>query len=601
MSHFFGCLKLDTKDNSIRVEEIMNPYFSYIKPIYESVYTEDLFFIRNKTNTHSKYNYKKNYPCENDHYVIAGVGRIDNREELKERFNLTSISSDLELILNLFSLKGQSIFIEIKGEFAFAIFDKIKKKITLLKDRIGIKPLFYIRTEIAFMFSTNMRALIPFTNSNGINKKYIAKSLKNYPSDVEETFFSEIIRLKPAHILTVDHSGKIESNRYWDLKTVDVSAFDTPEKIKKEFLRLFNNAIKKRIEPFEVVGCQLSGGIDSSSITVLTSKLIPNLKQLHTYSFVLSDKTRPFSSSGKDEQITQQIVLDEINLPKENHHQIKNFYYKNFKEEYKIVEQVMGAYAETDSIWQDSLFKKAEENKVQIILSGFGGDELISSSGKLYYFDLIAKLKFIPIFKTFKIKGIKLIHFYVVSLLRKTYVWHYPDLQKKRNLLNAKSNYHKKIHDNSFAFKYSFKKILKTNILQAHNCLRAESENAYANQYGIEVAYPLLDIDLITFTYSLPSETFKPEKINRMFFRKMCEGILPQEIIYQPKQNGANTLAFSEYWKKNKMNEIKNINLIDQLNLYKEIDKNQLDEIDRINLYLTIFEIDYYINLYLNK
>ena len=598
MSHFFGYLKLDTKVNSTHVEEIMNPYFSYIKPIYESVYTEDLFFVRNKINTHSKYNFKKNHACENDRFVIAGVSRIDNREELKERFNLKTITNDLELILNLFSLKGHSIFNEIKGDFAFAIFNKIEKKITLIKDRIGIKPLFYIMTEQAFIFSTNMRALIPFTRENSINKKYIAKSLKNYPSDVEETFFTDIIRLKPAHILTVNYCGKIKMVKYWDLKKIDISSFNTPEKVKKEFLRLFNNAVSYRIKPYEIIGCQLSGGIDSSSITVLTSKLIPKLQHLHTYSFVLSEKTKPYSTLGKDEQNTQQIIIDKINLTKENHHQIKQFYYESIKEEYQTVERVMGAYSETDAIWQDSMFKEALEDKVEMMLSGFGGDELISSTGKLYYFDYIVNLKLIKLFKTYKLKGLSLIFFYIISLIRNTYVWHYPELQNKRNLLNDKSILHKKIRDNSFAFKYSFKKILKTNILQAHNCLRAESENAYASQYGIEVSYPLLDVDLITFTYSLPSELFKPKEFNRMLFRTMCEDILPKEIIYQPKQNGANTLAFSEYWKKNKMNEIKNIQILNRLNLYKESNKNQLDEIDQINLYLTIFEIDYYINLF---
>jgi asparagine synthase (glutamine-hydrolysing) len=599
MSHFFGCLAYSKEVDLLSIQETMNQYFNYLDSKYESIYKDQNIFIHNKLNTQSKYNFNQNECYQTESYVIVGGFRIDNRKELIQHTKLSENTTNVELIIALYKKERLKFIEKIKGDYSFIIWDKKRKTLMLCKDRIGIKPLFYYKSKKAFFFSTNLRAIIPFVNQqNSLNKKYIAKSLKNYAANVEETFFKDITRLKPAHFLITDLTKKHKLNCYWKLKKINISQFDSIDKIKIEFLRLFNLAVSNRIEPYKIIGGQLSGGLDSSSILSLTSKAIKNINNLHTYSFVLNEKTKPFSSTGIDEQPTQQIMLENIKIPKENHHQITEFHFKNVEEEYQTVQKIMGAYAETDSIWQDSLFRKAMENKVELILSGFGGDELISSTGNLYYYDLIAQGKWGKLYNNVQSKIYVYIYNYILSFLKGTYQWNYKKLQQKRNLLNKSSIFQKTLKDKSFKFYFNYKRIQKSNILQAHVALRTESENAYASQYNMEVAYPLLDIDLITFTYSIPAEYFKPEKLKRMFFRKMCKEILPEKILYQSKNNGANTLAFSEYNKKKKIEELKNIPIKDKLKMFNLKIENDLDEIDNINLKLTLYELDYFINLF---
>ena len=208
------------------------------------------------------------------------------------------------------------------------------------------------------------------------------------------------------------------------------------------------------------------------------------------------------------------------------------------------------------------------------MLSGFPGDECVSNGGGLYHFDYIyhkdwrGLLRFV---KANKLSGLKQIAGYYRAMYNGTYLRTYPAIQQERNLLRADSPYHQHLRDTSFAFEPSFKQYLKNYVCRAHTCHRTESEGAYALPYGIEMAYPLADLRLIQFVYSLPTELFAPHPLPRMLFRRLCEGILPDSVRLQPKYSGAMTLAFAEYWMKQMAGELASYQPTDSLNLFRSM------------------------------
>lgn len=536
---------------------------------------------------------------------FAGWCRIDNIDALQSQLQLSDDAQEKEIIVAAYQQWGKDCVKHFIGDFSFAIWDEIKKSLFLAKDQMGIRPLFYMEQDGLLYFGTTIPSIkIALLKKPELNQEYIAKELRNYPQEVEDTFFAAIKRLKPAHSITITPGKKIEEVRYWELNTVDLSYCKNNEDYYSLLRKTLTTAIQSRIRGKKNVGCQLSGGMDSSAIAVILS-CIMDKEKLHTYSFVLDETTKAYSDNGIDEQETQEEIISYADLIRENHHHITSFHYKDVFEELKKRNEIMGGFANSDCIWQDSMYKlAAEQNHVEVIFSGFPGDEGISQNGNNYFYDYLNEFNFKSLFQfliDFKRSAIlKTIHYYRAKKA-KTTVLNYHKVQKKRNLLNPNSKLYTELKDSSFAFNPSFKDWQKQQICRAHTSLRTESEGTYANQYGIETVYPLADIRLLEIIYSLPTDLFKPIPYSRALFRNVCLGILPEKVRLQFKRNGAKTLAFVHYWKQIKSEELKNYNIINHTGLMISTEEYEQQEgeseLKKINRFNTMKEIDYLINL----
>lgn len=521
-----------------------------------------------------------------DHLHIIGWATLYDSAELKAKLGLEGEFTSLELIQYAWDRWGTDALQHLEGDFSFVVWDKRFSKMYLVKDQIGIRPLFYARVNGCLVFGTTIPVMKAAIGSYlKINRLAVAHELKNYPPTVEMTMFEGIHRLKPAHFIEVsvndDPITDLVEQRYWDLEPIDVSGFSHAELIEKVRQEM-TNAIQRRIEGVKTVACQLSGGLDSSVIGVLLSKLMDK-QDLHTYSFILSEKTRPYSKRGIDEQWSQDLVRDFAGLLPENHHPITEFHYKDVFDELATNIRVMGGPANSDTIWQDTLFKNAAEYGAQVSFSGFPGDEGISTPGGNYYYDFVKYRQWSGLLEHlwhYHIRGLK--HFYSYWKFKKlgTTKPDYAAIQRTRNLLHEDVPENSQIQDKSFAFNPGFKSGFKEKILRWHTTLRTESEGAYANLYGIETRYPLVDIRLIQLVYSLPVEMFRPKPYTRALFRNVCKGLLPEKVRLQPKFSGAMTLAFAEYWKKTSAEQLKEYKIQDPLGMYvsKEEILSQKDE-----------------------
>jgi asparagine synthase (glutamine-hydrolysing) len=594
MGLFFGFVTFDDNLDFNAIGNDMLKSISYFTPNKQKTYSHKNIYLHNSILA-NRDGLDESAIYETEQFVIAGICRLDNKNELKNKLNISIDLCDMLYILKAYEKYSNDCLMHLIGDFSFVIWDKINHSIFLAKDQLGIKPLFFALHNNVFYFATNISSIKAAIKKNlTVNQYYLATELKNYPQQISETIFNEIKRLKPAHSISYGKNGLGDEKKYWDLKKIDVSNFRNEIEITNEFHRLFSQAIKSRTRTTKNIAVQLSGGLDSSAITYWLSKLVDK-SNIHTYSFVLDEETLPYSNTGVDEQNTQEIILNHTKLNKNNHHKITKFHYTNIYHEFHESFKIMGGFANSDCIWQDSMFKKQQENEIGISFSGFPGDELISNSGYLYYYDYIYNRQFYNLWKDFKIKSFHKIVKYLISKTIGNYNWKYYKLQNQRNLLNKLVKLDKKLKDTSFKFQPSYKLFLKNHITRTHNTLRMESEGAYAIQYGIETVYPLADIRLIEFVYSLPTYYFKPKPLSRMFFRKMCKDILPTQIVNQPKFNGANTLAFSDYWRINKFNELKDYELKDELSLFVSEINPKLTEVEKAILRIHQCKIDYFL------
>jgi len=526
---------------------------------------------------------------QRNQFTFIGSARLDNFYELLSECGDKNISLSSELILYLFEKYQENCFERLEGDFGFLIWDAEKEQVWCIKDQVGIRPLFYFKQEDLTVFSSSISSIKAYVDKKhlSINKKYVAKELKNYPVEVGETFFNEIHRLQPAHfiVFSTKNASFIET-RYWSFKMIDTSSFSNEKMVFDELRRLFKRAVETRLAGVNIAATQLSGGLDSSAITVLASRIMPK-ENLHTFSFVLNEKTKAYSERGIDEQVTQNSILDYANLHLENHHLSDGFYYRDSFACYDKSDEIMGGFADSDSIWQDSMYKQAAEFGVELIFSGFPGDEGISNPGFRYYYEYFNQKNWFWMIK-YGLKHpyglIRRFGSYYGAKFFKTHFKGYRKIQENRNLLHADSEFHAQLKDISFAFSSSFRQELIDTVYRAHSCLRSESEGLYASQYGITTAYPMADLRFVQFALSLPIEYFNPEKYSRPLFRTICEGILPDDVRLQKKQNGAMTLAFAEYWKKQQIEDFKNRPLMNSLHMFdtqKVFDETELDGMGR--------------------
>jgi len=534
----------------------------------------------------------------------AGWVRLDNRKDLLPKLGLSETVSDEECILEAYLKFGENCLQYFIGDFSFVIWDKQKKALFLAKDQVGIRPLFYMRTNGVLIFSSTIpmiKSALPFKPA--LNESYIAKQLKNYPPTVEETFFRDIIRMKPAHFLFT--KGKeFEEKRYWELTALKIPKFKNKEDYYLLVRDSMEEAIHCRIRGKKAVGSQLSGGIDSSAITVILSRIMDK-KDLNTYSFVLDTESYEYSKTKIDEQDTQKEIIQYAGLIQENHHTITRFHYQDIFEELNTRNQVMGGWENGDSFWQDSLFKYAGENhNVEVMFSGFPGDEGVSEFGHTFYFEYLAEkniAKILQYILEFRLAGLRNIKNYYKFKKLNTRFPGYKNIQKERDLLHPNSSFQQVLQDDSFPFYPSYKEFLKNHSLRYHTAQRCESEASYAIRYGVETVYPLADIRLIQLVYSLPVELFKPKPFSRALFRNVCKGILPDKVRLQYKYNYAYTLAFYDYYSKMKFEtlssyKIKNHTglMIDQQSFLNGPNTKGEDKEDRLTY---MKELDFIIGL----
>lgn len=599
MKGFFGILNL----NNGNFQEVTNKYLNTksLKKENISLLTDEIL-LEDFANPVSKNNSFTDFQ-------FVGWCRLDNIEELKLQLQLSENPEEQEVILKSYQQWGKDCVKHFIGDFSFAIWNEAKKELFLAKDQMGIRPLFYIEQDGLLYFGTTIQVIkSALLKKPELNEAYIAKELLNYPQEVEDTFFASIKRLKPAHYISIAPKKQIEEVRYWELGTVDLIHCKNNEDYYRLLRTTLTTAIKDRIRGKKNIGCQLSGGMDSSAIAVILSRIMDKEK-LHTYSFVLDETTKTYSDNGIDEQGTQEEIINYADLNRKNHHHITSFHYKDVFEELAKKNEVMGGYANSDAIWQDSLYKvAAEQNQVEVIFSGFPGDEGVSQNGNNYFYDYLNDFNIKGLFQfllDFRRGAIlKTINYYKAKKARTTAL-NFSEIQEKRNLLNPNSKLYNELKDSSFAFNPSFKSWQKQQICRAHTALRTESENSYANQYDVETVYPLADIRLLEIMYSLPAELFKPKPYSRALFRNLAIGILPDKVRLQPKRSGAKTLAFADYWIHTKSEELKNYKLKNHTSLMiseeeylKKEAENELMKMKRLN---NLKEMDYLIDLNIFK
>jgi len=255
----------------------MADVINYRGPDAEGYYIDDYCGLGHRRLSIIDLSEKGKQPMSNEDGSIWIVfnGAIYNfqeiRDELEKKGHKFNSNSDTEVIIHGYEEYGENILHQLRGMFAFAIWDSPNKKLFLARDRLGQKPLLYYKDEDKFIFASELKCLL---QNESVKRDINLKSLSNYLNygyvPAPKSIIQNVFKLLPGHYLTFVNN-KINIKKYWDISFNNV--INKPEDyFTKKIIKNLKDATKLRMISDVPLGAFLSGGIDSSAVVAMMSE-----------------------------------------------------------------------------------------------------------------------------------------------------------------------------------------------------------------------------------------------------------------------------------------------------------------------------------------
>ena len=472
--------------------------------------------------------------------IISFNGEIYNYKELKEKLKLKGAhfktQSDTEVILRGFELMGDGIFELLNGMFAIAIYNKKQKQLVLARDRFGIKPLYYYSNEKQLFFASETGALLEYPIPRKLNYNALTEYFRFNFISGNESMIQGVKQVEPGNFIIVDDAG-IKTHQYYKIKrsAIKIEYNDAINHIHE----LLNQSVSDRLIADVPVASFLSGGLDSSIISMLASKHHPGIQ---TYSAGFSDY--PYF----DESKYGKMFSEHINTI---HH---SFDLSENKIIYSIEDVLNGfsePFADTSAIAYNLLSKNTSE-QVKVVLSGDGADEVFGGYRKhkaewLFQNNkLLAKLSGIFGFaindkfgsrnnllgnKKRQLK--KWISGTRLSNEERYFLW--ASIQTENEVQQL-------LGTNSKPYELDYLKISNMNdVLEADMQFVLPGDmltkaDRMSMQYGLEVRTPFLDHYLVDFVFSLPAKWKLKGGVRKNLLKDTFKKELPDYIVNRKKK-----------------------------------------------------------------
>lgn len=497
----------------------------------------------------------------NDTLWIVFNGEIFNyielREELISKNYKFKTHSDTEVIIHLYEEYGPDFVNKLNGQFAIAIWNKIKQELFLARDRVGIRPLFYTEINDSFVFASEIKAFLEFPGFTAkISEKVLSEYFTFWTPLSNATIFKNVFELPPGTYITVNTNAKTQK-KYWELpiKKPHEYKFNNAKEASEEFETIFTDAVKIRLRADVQVAAYLSGGLDSSITTSFIKKI--NADNLRTFSIGFTEK-------DFDESSYQSIAQDFF---KTNHSSI-TCSSKDISSHFKnVVWHTEAPLLRTAPTPMSLLAKSVRDHNIKVVITGEGADELfggynIFKETKIKHFWakdpqskyrplLLKKLyPYIPQIKRANSNILKVFFGYKLNETKSPIYSHLlrwnntsrinnylsNDFKKTINNYNPISKIEEQLSDKLKDYDYLTKaQWIELNYFMSKYLLSSQGDRmAMAN--SIEGRYPFLDHRVIEFCMSLNPD-LKLNGLNEKYLLKhIMKGKLPESILNRPKQ-----------------------------------------------------------------
>ncbi|MEP6719017.1 MAG: asparagine synthase (glutamine-hydrolyzing) [bacterium] len=314
-------------------------------------------------------------------YVLTFGGEIYNyqelREELRSKGHQFRTDTDTEVLLNSFVEWDTGCLSRLNGMFHFAVWDDQKQVLTLARDRVGIKPLYYCQPKGAnggsdsFLFASEIKAILA---TGLIRAELNFEALNQYLTFLwtpdPHTLFANVWKLPPGHFLTVQ-DGRVEMREWWDISFAEIEEHKSEAWWRDRVLETLDRVVKLEMVADVPLGSFLSGGVDSSSIVALM-RHHSNDKQISTYTV-----------GTEAEDLRYDIIPDDVVWARRVGKLLETDYHEIMLQPDvtsllpKLIYHLDEPVADP-AILSSFLISQAARETLRVMLSGVGGDEVFA-------------------------------------------------------------------------------------------------------------------------------------------------------------------------------------------------------------------------------
>jgi asparagine synthase (glutamine-hydrolysing) len=277
--------------------------------------------------------------------------------------------SDTETIVHAYEEWGEECVHRFRGMFAFAVWDRPKQRLLLVRDRLGVKPLYWARRDGLLLFASEIKAIL----ASGLvkaepNEAVLPEALATRSVSGTETLFRGVHKLLPGHLLVFE-PGRVRIRQYWDVPVGNAEPRANGPHIVERFRALLNESVRLRLMSDVPLGMFLSGGIDSSAIAALMARMID--RPLQTFSVAFRE--RAFSELEYSRQVARAIRAEA--------HEVVIGDREFFNALPRLVWHEDEPIAHPSSVPLYFVSALARES-VKVVLTGEGSDELLAGYGR---------------------------------------------------------------------------------------------------------------------------------------------------------------------------------------------------------------------------
>lgn len=453
--------------------------------------------------------------------TVLFSGSIYNKEEVASNAKINPAIPLPELIAGLYTKDGPGFVSGLNGDFAICIAVHSPCQLLLYRDHVGIRPISWSFTNGFLVFSSDLNTLSSFLAADeSIDSEYLTGYFRY--TNLSSTPNCKVRRLQPGHWLKFDKRG-IEIVKYWKPEKITRNRGLTYDQMINDLSYLLADSVRIRCDEKFTAGAHVSGGLDSGVVAALSRKEYSRQRLFHGFS--LSPVQYSFKDIPNDERLLVRNLCQGADIvPVFSDMAISDFirYTGNYHSN-------IGFFAD------DRIVEQARGLNVNLIFSGWGGDEFISTGSRSIEADLFWRMQFGIFFSRHPVtKPRRLLQVFIRAVLLPSLGIIDADLSRslKDDARYLKNRYRKSSMRAIRAFyMHSSRRSHHLGML-SHYHLQERCEAWYVNGWrsGIEFRYPLLDRRIIEYMLGIPSELMCREKNPRPLLRIIAKGLIPDEI-----------------------------------------------------------------------
>lgn len=497
----------------------------------------------------------------NTRYTITAAATLFNRPELITALGMAARPDvpDSVLILKSFEKWGKDCPLHFNGSFAFAIWDAKQQELFCARDHHGIKPFYYTHTSQGFGFASEIKGLLqlPFVSTE-LDETWIADFICRIWLNRTSTLYQHIKRLEPGQRLRLSAQG-IDISTYWHPSDVEQIELGSDKEYIEAFQHKLFEAVARRAQSDYGVASELSGGLDSSAVTLIGRRYA---KELTPFSYVLPKEADFGKLKDERKEINHTLELNGI-----THGVLLTSEQEPLMQAIDWNRRVQDEPPkEMNCMFREDLYGRLSQMDIRTLLSGFGGDDIVSHHGSGYLEELARtgqwKMAFREAKATAQLKNtsvVKKIAGLGVQSLFGFNAEKYdrfmkgfasaqvrPVHQKLRlRPLQQKLFDELQMEERFNAYQQSY---FRTGVFaldqirrmqQPHVMYRLELCDIATRSFKVEYRYPLLDIELIELYLSMPLHMKVRDGRGRYVFRKAVEQLLPHDLLWRDSKGGS--------------------------------------------------------------